>query len=136
MHEELAETTESSSHQKAAVEALESLLEDFSWKSRRSDGSLVDLASRCCDGKVRASQVPAFLSAWEVSRLEESRRALDAMREGLTSVLPASFLPVFTWEELELMICGSDDVDIDLLEQNTEYDDDLSADDVHVRMFW
>jgi len=37
------------------------------------------------------------------------------MRRGLATIVPIQLLPLFTWEELELMTCGKREIDIDLL---------------------
>merc|ERR1712054_553135 len=52
------------------------------------------------------------------------------------TVVPADILPILTWEELEETVCGKEEIDIDLLRLNTEYDDDVSADDQHILWMW
>ena len=44
-------------------------------------------------------------------------------------------LAMYTWNELELMVCGNVDIDLALLRRNTKYDG-CSADDAHVRLLW
>jgi len=69
-------------------------------------------------------------------RLHESDRAIFAMRDGLSSIVPSALLPILTASELELLVCGKDGVDIDLLQNNTEYDDDISPTSPHIESFW
>lgn len=76
--------------------------------------------------------VQEVAQAW----LREGDRALFAVRDGFTSVVPSAALPLFTWEEIELQACGRPGVDVDLLERNTEYDDDMSPSDAHIQSFW
>ena len=69
-------------------------------------------------------------------RLNEGVVALRAICGGFCSVIPETVLPLFNWEEMELLVCGKAGVDIDLLQQNTEYDDDVCASDEHIISFW
>lgn len=43
---------------------------------------------------------------------------------GLATVIPAAALPLLTWREAELLVCGRSEIDVDLLQRNTEYDED------------
>ena len=54
----------------------------------------------------------------------------------MVSVIPESAITFLPWKELQCLVCGASTIDIDRLRQNTEYDEDLSADDPHVKMFW
>ena len=45
------------------------------------------------------------------------------MRNGLAAVLPVELLPMFTANELERLVCGVREVDVELLKQCTEYED-------------
>lgn len=55
-------------------------------------------------------------------RLLESRVMTKTLLEGLSSVLPMEVCPIFTPTELETLFCGIKDVDVGLLQQNTEYE--------------
>jgi len=39
----------------------------------------------------------------------------------MSAVVPVNQLNLFTWRELEWLVCGSPDIDIDLLKSKTEY---------------
>eukprot|EP00899_Mesostigma_viride_P003091 jgi/Mesvir1/12783/Mv22836-RA.1 len=67
--------------------------------------------------------------------LHASDRQVAAIREGLASLVPARYLPLFTHKELELRVCGHANVDIDLLQQHTTYNG-ISPDEPHVQYFW
>lgn len=60
---------------------------------------------------------------------------VEAIRNGLASVVPIEHLRLFSWDELEVFVCGRKDVDIDLLEACTEYTL-CSRQDSHVAAFW
>lgn len=46
---------------------------------------------------------------------------MAAIRRGLDDVLPSQVLCLFTWQELEERVCGSRDIDIEMLKRHTEY---------------
>ena len=62
------------------------------------------------------------------------RKQVEAFLEGFHELVPAEVL-IFTPKELELLICGMPEIDLDDLERNTEYDG-YRATDENVRWFW
>lgn len=60
---------------------------------------------------------------------------MEAIRRGLASVVPIDHLRLFSWDELEVFVCGRKEVDIDLLEACTEYSL-CCRQDSHVSAFW
>ena len=50
-------------------------------------------------------------------------------------MLPQELLPLFTEEEVERLICGVREVDVDLLRQCTDYED-TDPEAAHVQAFW
>ncbi|KAG7392669.1 hypothetical protein PHYPSEUDO_015057 [Phytophthora pseudosyringae] len=71
----------------------------------------------------------------EQARLHESDEQAQAILRGLAKVVPAKLLACFSGAELELMVCGSPEVDVDLLEKCTEYSSCSPTDD-HIIWFW
>jgi len=45
-------------------------------------------------------------------------------------------LKLFRWEELELLICGSPQLDFEALEQSARYEDGFNADSRTIKEFW
>jgi len=68
-------------------------------------------------------------------RLHECQLLVAAIRRGLISIIPARFLSLLTWKELELEVCGSPEIDVALLQQNTVYLG-CSVTDPHIKYFW
>ncbi|TYZ57747.1 hypothetical protein PybrP1_007755 [[Pythium] brassicae (nom. inval.)] len=68
-------------------------------------------------------------------RFREFDQQVAALLRGISTVVPAKLLSCFTGPELELMVCGTPEVDVDLLERCTEYSS-CSASDEHVVWFW
>eukprot|EP01006_Ploeotia_vitrea_P029336 TRINITY_DN61905_c0_g3_i1.p1 TRINITY_DN61905_c0_g3~~TRINITY_DN61905_c0_g3_i1.p1 ORF type:complete len:182 (+),score=25.86 TRINITY_DN61905_c0_g3_i1:238-783(+) len=59
---------------------------------------------------------------------------MPAIFAGLTFV-PSHYLPLFTWHELELMICGQPEVDIEVLKKFTVYEGYKSTSPT-INYFW
>jgi len=68
-------------------------------------------------------------------RLHEFDRVAAAVRSGLSTIVPTKILSLFTWDELELMVCGRPEIDIPLLRSITEYSG-VGESDPSVRHFW
>ena len=60
---------------------------------------------------------------------------LQFLFTGMSSVLPTELLPLFTPTEIERLVCGVRNVDVNLLKQCTEYED-VEPDAPHVVAFW
>lgn len=71
----------------------------------------------------------------ESYRLHEFDLQVAFLYRGISTVVPAKLLSCFTGPELELMVCGSPEIDVDLLEKCTEYSS-CNASDTHIIWFW
>jgi hypothetical protein len=69
-------------------------------------------------------------------RKSEFRAQCDAIKRGLATVIPYSLLSLFTWEELEVQVCGRPVLNVDLLMKMTEYGSPHSANALHIKFFW
>ncbi|KAH9129821.1 hypothetical protein LEN26_005783 [Aphanomyces euteiches] len=76
-----------------------------------------------------------FADLVEAYRMHEFDDAAKYLRQGLGLVVPLRLLRLFTWMELEALVCGTPEVDIDLLEKCTEYSS-CNPTDQHVIWFW
>eukprot|EP00466_Bigelowiella_natans_P003560 jgi/Bigna1/53732/estExt_Genewise1Plus.C_230121 len=70
------------------------------------------------------------------SRLEETRLQVEAMQRGLGSIIPEQLMSLLTPEELEQKICGTRDIDVELLKRHTEYGPDVDPNAPHIRYLW
>lgn len=68
-------------------------------------------------------------------RTQEFVIQTNAIHAGLLSVVPASLLGLYTWQQLRLRVCGRPNVDIALLKSVTAYDN-CSVKDAHIVRFW
>jgi len=69
-------------------------------------------------------------------RLHEFSRQVGALCRGLASIVPFNFFSIFTAKQLEILITGNPDIDIDLLREKTEYRGSVTPNDRHIKLFW
>lgn len=115
---------------------LEELIEDLTWSYRRIDGKIIELVEGGVSKGVKIEELGEFLNLYFSARLMESQKPIAMLRKGLISIIPESSISLLNWEELQSVVCGSRVIDINRLKENTEYDDDISADDAHIMIFW
>lgn len=60
----------------------------------------------------------------------------DAFLRGFESVCGGEAIQLFRWEELELLLCGSPNLDFEALERVTQYDDGFSCDSPCIALLW
>ena len=68
-------------------------------------------------------------------RLEEHPIAYNRIRDGMSAVVPIDYLNLLSYKQLETLVCGATNIDIDILKENTEYEG-CSASDQHIGFFW
>ncbi|EQC37076.1 hypothetical protein SDRG_05303 [Saprolegnia diclina VS20] len=109
---------------------------DLNFTTNLSDGSMVNLTPDGADRRVTWADLPEYMERVLETRLHESDRAIDAIKQGLCTIVPANAVALFSHDELEVRICGRAEIDVTLLMAHTEYDEDVSADDAFVQRFW
>ena len=75
------------------------------------------------DLSLNFDNVGEFVRLVERRLLQQSAPQLEAFMDGLGAVLPAELFALFTPKELELLICGRPEIDIELLQSVTDYED-------------
>jgi hypothetical protein len=74
-----------------------------------------------------------LVTEWRIiKRVEEQ---FQAVMKGFLEVVPAQLISVFDERELELLIGGMADIDIEDWKKHTEYKG-YSADDITIQWFW
>jgi len=77
-----------------------------------------------------------YVELVEQFRINEFNTQLNAIRKGLGTIVPLTLLPLFTWSELEGMVCGKREINIDHLRMNTRYRAPFSPTHKSIVMFW
>jgi hypothetical protein len=130
--EELRGMTEGTEEERITFEAL-----DYTWTTPAADGkTLLDLCPNGRELSVRFDERFEYARKVEAVRLNEFREQVENMRKGMATIIPIQLLSLFTWQELELNVCGKNKIDMQLLRENTRYQSGFSDEDEHVQMMW
>ena len=121
--------------QKQAVLDAQDLLQDLSWTITSMSGASVDLIDTERNN-VEVEELDLYLEKAVRWKLCESASQIQMFRQGILDVVPSSAIAMLSWWELEALVCGSKVVDVKRLQENTEYDDDVSSSDPHILFFW
>ena len=70
------------------------------------------------------------------TRLSECRQQVEAIRRGMSELLPVALFPLMSPADLSTLFCGSPSIDVDLLLRHTEYSGGLTAGTRHIEWFW
>eukprot|EP01102_Stenamoeba_stenopodia_P010602 TRINITY_DN3219_c0_g1_i3.p1 TRINITY_DN3219_c0_g1~~TRINITY_DN3219_c0_g1_i3.p1 ORF type:complete len:573 (+),score=161.90 TRINITY_DN3219_c0_g1_i3:1015-2733(+) len=107
----------------------------FNFTTNSIDGREIELIPNGKDIDVSWNNRSQYAKLVEEYKLNECKSQMQALYEGLASVVPIGYLRLLLPKELEQKVCGNPDVDIGLLKQNTNYSD-CSATDPHIQNFW
>lgn len=69
-------------------------------------------------------------------KLTESEQQCQAVKGGLSNIIPTPLLNWISAEDLELWVCGRPTVDIDLLRRHTRYSGELNENSPRIKFFW
>eukprot|EP01125_Pyxidicula_operculata_P010976 TRINITY_DN3600_c2_g2_i1.p1 TRINITY_DN3600_c2_g2~~TRINITY_DN3600_c2_g2_i1.p1 ORF type:complete len:3131 (-),score=735.81 TRINITY_DN3600_c2_g2_i1:171-9563(-) len=67
--------------------------------------------------------------------LKKYNSQLDAIKKGFGRILPVDYFKIFTWKELEMVVCGDPELDIQSLKETTIYEE-VSPEEEHIKFFW
>lgn len=94
----------------------------------KPNGANIDVTNENKDEYIR------LVIEWRfVSRVKEQ---MHAYQEGFGSVVPLNSLKIFDENELELLMCGIQNIDVKDWKKNTLYKGDYYANHVIVQWFW
>jgi len=99
--------------------------ENFS--TQLSNGESVELKKDGGSTPVTFETRHEFVELSIRARLKESTKMIRAMQKGLNSVVPVRLLTLFSWFDLEVMVCGNPTIDIEMLHRHTLYSTSLSS---------
>jgi len=68
-------------------------------------------------------------------QLKEDLPQMEAIKRGFGTIIPAEYLGMFSWQELESVICGEPELDISQLKASTIYEG-VSPSAPHIQYFW
>lgn len=108
---------------------------DITWCATSADGRQVELVKGGSTRVLTFENRMEWADAMEQYRLREVDTQVAAIRRGMGTIVPAQLLPLFTWQEVELQVCGRRDVDVEFLKANTDVSR-VRTDTKHVDMLW
>lgn len=100
-----------------------------------ADGEEVELIPGGASKRVRFQDRLRFAKAVERFRLNEVQPHLEAVKKGVFSLIPPRYFPLLTWKEMEMMVCGNPEIDMELLKKHTIYEG-LNANSRLAKDFW
>lgn len=107
------------------------------WRVRSVTGKWMGLMHGGEGQLVAWEKREAFVEEMLRARLRENEPQINAIKAGFYAVVPPLVLPLLTWRELEVRVCGRPVVDVPRLEAITQYDSfPGGAKHVVAAMFW
>ena len=109
--------------------------EDIYFVARLSDGSEIELKENGKSTKVDTENIEEYIQLITQARLNESIKQIKAIRTGMFKIIPQSAIKLYWWKELEMKMCGTDVITIEVLKKITEYTGCTEKDN-HIQYFW
>jgi hypothetical protein len=88
------------------------------------------------DVLVTGDNCKEYVNLCESYRVEEISKQCLAMREGLSTIVPIGVVNMWTWEQLELNVCGKKGFDIELLKEHADFKDGYASDTEFQSWMW
>lgn len=101
-----------------------------------SDGRCVALLSEGEGRVVKPGERQEYAALVRRSRMTEFTKQVQAMKEGLMTVVPESVLALLTWGNLERGVCGDRDISLAHLKGACKYGDDWTDSCDSVKHLW
>ncbi|CAF2482030.1 unnamed protein product [Rotaria sp. Silwood2] len=114
---------------------LSSIMSELRFDIVSSAGQTYELVPGGAKIPITSDNLKQYCSYYCAYRLNEFHRQIEFIRQGLYSIVPSSYLSLFTASNLEEAVCGKGQIDVELLKRNTNYKH-ISADAPHIQRFW
>jgi E3 ubiquitin-protein ligase HERC2 len=121
--------------QEMSKEEFESL-DLFVWTAPSANGGEVELVPGGSDIAVRWEDREAYADAVLQFKLHEYDRQIAEIRYGLSTIVPVQLLTLFPCTEVERMVCGDPNLDVDLLRSMSTYDGGYTGEHQTIRFLW
>lgn len=104
-----------------ANEDQEDIIPLMTYVCQSSDGRSIPLVVDGHNTSLRKKDCGTFVQKAVTYRLNETTLQIKYIREGLMAVIPLSILSMMTGEKLELLVCGTRTIDVDILKKIVRY---------------
>jgi hypothetical protein len=98
-------------------------------------GEEIELVEGGRDISVTADNASEFAQLLLRNRLTFDRIQLQALRRGLSTVVPIQLIRLWSWRDLQERVCGVPEVDLENLKRHTTYKNCASSSE-HVKFMW
>jgi hypothetical protein len=112
-----------------------SIMSELRFDIVSSAGHTYELIPGGKDIPITADNFKEYCMHYHEYRLNEFRRQIEYIRQGLCSVVPNHFLTLLTASELEEAVCGKSRIDVELLKRNTHYSNS-TLESPYIQRFW
>ena len=109
---------------------------DETFVAYRSDGREVVLCPGGATRQVTPANCREYCEKLLHMRMTETELQTRAVERGMADILPLPLLRLFSWEQVERLVCGRREIDLALLQRCTQYEDGLSAEAPRVVSLW
>lgn len=116
-------------------EDFDNLYGDLTFTTPNSIGIDVEVTPGGASIPVTFAKSSHYANLLLQTRLNEYNSQLDSIQKGFGSVVPLHSLSMFTWEELEYLVCGTSVIDLNELKSHTTYSG-YTATDLTIQNFW
>lgn len=101
-----------------------------------SDGKIIELKPNGKNITLTYENRIEFIKRALIARITESSQQVNAIRRGISKIVPAPLLQIMTHKDLEIAICGKKTIDFDLLKRHTRYSLFLNEDNQLINYLW
>jgi len=106
----------------ATPEDFEDFFGDMRFVFHNSAGIEVPLVKRGGQKRVTFANAREFAELVLKMRLNEASEAVSCIRLGMSMVIPIGYLSLWTWQDLELRVCGNPYIDVATLKKHATLD--------------
>eukprot|EP01091_Cochliopodium_minus_P010079 TRINITY_DN2625_c0_g3_i1.p1 TRINITY_DN2625_c0_g3~~TRINITY_DN2625_c0_g3_i1.p1 ORF type:complete len:1721 (+),score=746.57 TRINITY_DN2625_c0_g3_i1:2414-7576(+) len=105
------------------------------WGVVLSDKTKVELVENGFDKLVSFEDRKKYCELALKTRLKESEKQMKYILKGFHSIVPSNLMNMWTWKDIQMRVCGSPFIDVQLLKRHTKYSG-LSSKSPVVEWFW
>ncbi|CAF3022399.1 unnamed protein product, partial [Rotaria sp. Silwood2] len=117
-------------------ESLNNMLDELRYEVVSSNGQTYELVPNGKNIPITIANYKDYCASYREYRLNEFHRQIEYIRQGLYSTVPGYFLSLFTANEIEELVCGKGEMDVDFLRRNTVYSGRYNQNLPVIQHFW
>ena len=85
--------------------------------------------------QVTLDNLKEYIDLSKSERIKEFHNSLEYLKKGFYSIINFDILQVLTWQQIEELVCGVNDLNIDEFKEHTEYEG-YNNNDQNIKWFW